>query len=273
MPALCRALLAGVPLHLEHPVEGLHRHAEGWQLVVKGEALHSRFDAVVLALPPAQAAVLLNPHLPLWAAKARQQLMLPGWVLMGVTDGPAAVDTVPPGADALPAPAPTVRLNAAPWQVAWPTRGPLGCIVRTPVQGQASATAWVVHAHADWSQTHLEASAEQVLPMLQQALAQFLNQPQHQALAPAPTPTPTPAQPKAQTPIEPADAPLQWRAAQAHRWRYAVVPSQTPAVEGHCWFSHELALGACGDYLGGGGVEGAWLSGQALAQTLSTALA
>ncbi|MBP9910782.1 MAG: NAD(P)-binding protein, partial [Rubrivivax sp.] len=62
MPALVRHLARDVPLRLAQAVQRLHRTAEGWQLVLAGGELAGPFDQVMLALPPAQAAVLLAGH-------------------------------------------------------------------------------------------------------------------------------------------------------------------------------------------------------------------
>jgi hypothetical protein len=88
-----------------------------------------------------------------------------------------------------------------------------------------------LHASAEWSETHLEDSPEQVAAAL---IAAF------RALG--------------------GEAPLAWS---AHRWRYAITES---AVEGGCVWAPEDSIGLCGDWLNGGRVEGAWLSGHALAQ-------
>ena len=52
-------------------------------------------------------------------------------------------------------------------------------------------------------------------------------------------------------------------AATAHRWRYA---DTEPALMQGSWWDAQMRLGLCGDWLHGGKVEGAWLSGRALAQ-------
>ena len=52
---------------------------------------------------------------------------------------------------------------------------------------------------------------------------------------------------------------------QVHRWRYAL---PDPALDERCLFDAELALGACGDWCGGPRVEGAFLSGHAVAERL-----
>jgi predicted NAD/FAD-dependent oxidoreductase len=53
-----------------------------------------------------------------------------------------------------------------------------------------------------------------------------------------------------------------------HRWRYASVPRTHASDVARCAWDADAGLGLCGDAWGGPGVEGAWLSGQALAQAL-----
>jgi hypothetical protein len=55
-----------------------------------------------------------------------------------------------------------------------------------------------------------------------------------------------------------------WQHAVVHRWRYALPASNGHAPMRHAWWSAASGLGVCGDFLGGTGVEGAWLSAQAL---------
>jgi hypothetical protein len=58
-----------------------------------------------------------------------------------------------------------------------------------------------------------------------------------------------------------------------HRWRYAQVveAGQDPgpvAADARCEWDGQAGLGACGDHLGGGGIEAAWLSGRELARRM-----
>ena len=57
-------------------------------------------------------------------------------------------------------------------------------------------------------------------------------------------------------------APQRWT---AHRWRYA---DSAPALQDGCGWDAQAGLGLCGDWLHGGKVEGAWLSGLKLAEAL-----
>jgi predicted NAD/FAD-dependent oxidoreductase len=219
-PALCRALLADLPLVTGCTVDALRHETGGWVLETGGDVVAHGVGSVVVAIPPPQAAVLLAPHRPDWAERARAIAMLPCWTLMAVTDAPA------------PLPA---------WDLARPGTGPLGLIVRSdarPGRTRVSGLAhWVVHAGEAWSRAHLEDPAADVQARLQDALAQHVGQP------------------------------LAWRHASAHRWRYAHAPADA-AVPERCDWDADAGLGACGDALGGAGVEGAWLSGRALAARL-----
>ena len=58
---------------------------------------------------------------------------------------------------------------------------------------------------------------------------------------------------------------VDWHHCTVHRWRYALPQPQPLTSAGSCWWDADQRLGVCGDFLGGCGVEGAWLSAQSLA--------
>ena len=227
MPSLCQGLLGSLPIALGCAVDALDRDAHGWRLECLGEAVGEGFDQVVVAMPPRQASHLLQGHRADWAERAARIPMLPCWTLMGVADAPVERGAAASGASAAPT-----------WDMAWP-RGPLASVIRNEsrpgrlsVPGEAH---WVAHASAPWSQVHLEAPAADVQAMLQAALADCLGHPLH------------------------------WRHALVQRWRDAAVPRSVAHAPGRCHWDTTLGLGVCGDFLGGAGAEGAWLSAQALA--------
>ena len=160
MPALCRHLLDGVSMSLSFAVDGLHQGTQGWQ-VQAGAVRHAeKFDAVLLALPPAQAATLLDPYRPDWARQASAALMQPCWTLMGIADDPK----------------PDLG-----WDLARPPSGPLAWVLRNDsrpgrakVPGQAH---WVAHARTDWSLRHLEQPAAWVQSQIQAAMAECAGSP------------------------------------------------------------------------------------------------
>ena len=99
--------------------------------------------------------------------------------------------------------------------------------------GRPDGETWLVHASARWSEAHIESSPEDVIEALQ-------------------------------GPFMALGAPAASHAS-AHRWRYAdVAPAQMP---GYLW-NNTLGLGICGDWMNGGKVEGAWLSGHTLGKNI-----
>ena len=230
MPALCRSLLSDTPVTWAFQVDRLRSGAEGWQIEADGVALAHRFDTVVLAVPAAQAAPVLEAHVPEWARQASAVVMEPCWTLLGVAKPPRTpID----------------------WDLAQPAAGPLAKVIRAdarPGRGAPAVQAhWVAHARADWSRAHLEQPAAWVKAALETALDDCLGEA------------------------------VRWEHAVVHRWRYARLgrdargSAQLAADESPCWWHPTLRLGVCGDFLGGGDVEGAWRSAHALGATILAA--
>jgi renalase len=119
-----------------------------------------------------------------------------------------------------------------PFDAAFINRGPLRWVARDNNKpGRGARETWLLHATSTWSEAHLERAAEDVAAQLLAAFAE-LGAPQ----------------------------PAAWT---AHRWRYA--NTEEIRIEGCAW-SAALGLGLCGDWLNGGKVGGAWLSGRELAR-------
>lgn len=100
---------------------------------------------------------------------------------------------------------------------------------------------WVLHASAEWSAEHLEVAAGEVAARLVAAFAEAAGL-----------------------------APIGARFVAAHRWRFA---TPAPGLADRYLFAPAARVGACGDWCGGARVEGAYLSGIALAGELLAALA
>ena len=103
--------------------------------------------------------------------------------------------------------------------------------------GRPDGEAWLLHASPHWSRFHQELDKEDVSKLLIEAFRTAvgdLNQ-------------------------EPAEV-------NAHRWRYALPTN--PLTE-PCLYDVDFGLGACGDWCDGPRVEGAFLSGCALADRLN----
>jgi len=123
---------------------------------------------------------------------------------------------------------------AMPFDAAFVNQGPLRWVAHDGHKpGRGEAATWLLHATAEWSEAHIEDTPETVAPLMLAAWAELGGPP-----------------------------PAAWT---AHRWRYADTdPACVPPEIGCAWLP-EQGLGLCGDWLHGGKVEGAWLSGQALA--------
>ncbi len=124
---------------------------------------------------------------------------------------------------------------ALPFEAAFINHGPLRWVARDSSKpGRPGGETWLIHATAAWSETHIEATPETVATHLLAAFTELG-----------------------------APLPDSWT---AHRWRYA---DADPAFIHAPLWHEELQLGVCGDWLNGGKVEGAWLSGLALGQRVA----
>ncbi len=157
MPALCRHLLKSVSLRVGAAVQRLYRQSDGWHLVIADGEVRGPFDQVMLAMPPAQAALLLAGHHDEWADALATVPMQPCWTLMAITND---VDW--------------------PWDAAEPDRGALGWVARNERKPGRSARLglahWVAHATPAWTAAHLEEDPLQVRDALCVALAKLLPQ-------------------------------------------------------------------------------------------------
>lgn len=117
--------------------------------------------------------------------------------------------------------------------------GPLSWVARDSSkpgrlhEGSEVKEVWVLHASAEWSEANIESAPEEVALEL---LAAFT------ALG--------------------GEAPMEHS---VHRWRYADCGQYLH--QGYAWDAAQQ-LGLCGDWLNGGKVEGAWMSGYQLAQEM-----
>jgi photolyase PhrII len=95
------------------------------------------------------------------------------------------------------------------------------------------AECWVLHASPQWTMENLEAEPDEVLPQLIDAFWQSTGS---ERSSPS--------------------------YAASHRWRFS---TPVDPLESRCLFDPHLRIGACGDWCSGPRVEGAFLSGMALA--------
>ena len=197
-------------------VQRLERQADGWTITSAEHGLHAqRYSAVLLAVPAPQAVPLLQSVAAAGAAVAASARMRGSWAVMV----------------RCPAPVPL------PWDGAFINDGPLRWVARDSSKPGRTAPpgteTWLLHASPEWSEAHIEDSADNVTGTLLAAFAALGGPSTHLVQA------------------------------TAHRWRYA--DTEPALTQGH-WWDATACVGMCGDWLNGGKVEGAWLSGQSLAQ-------
>jgi predicted NAD/FAD-dependent oxidoreductase len=210
-------LAAGLVVKSRVTIRDMRHDTIGWRLQSDRYGLHAEhYDAVLLALPPPQAAALLEPLLPLTAQLASAARMQPCWTLVV-----RLAQRHDPGYDA-----------------AFVNAGPLRWIARDSSKpGRDGGEVWVAHASPEWSAAHVEADSAEVAALLTAAFRQLGG--------PAPG------------------------AVSAHRWRHA--KAETTSRHHFVWLP-AVHVGLCGDWLEGGRVEGAWLSGRALASSVMASL-
>ncbi|MEC7120800.1 MAG: FAD-dependent oxidoreductase [Pseudomonadota bacterium] len=120
-----------------------------------------------------------------------------------------------------------------------------GCFVNAGILGwvarnsskpdRAAAEAWVIHANHAWSQAQVDADPIWVQQQLYTAFCQLVQQPVH---------------------VEQQSV---------HRWLYALAAK---ALHVGCWYEPAQQFGIVGDWLAGSRIEGAWQSGQQLADRM-----
>jgi predicted NAD/FAD-dependent oxidoreductase len=115
------------------------------------EQISGEFDAVVLAVPAEQAAVLLQPVSPSMATEALAAHTLPCWTALLAFAAPLKV-----GFEA-------ARVTGA---------SPLAWVAQMPGSSHG-ISCWVVQATSDWSRRHLEDPAESVAAELARAFSEL----------------------------------------------------------------------------------------------------
>ena len=141
----------------------------------------------------------------------------------------------------LPCWAVNVTLDKNPWPydgIFGKTGSPLSWLARQSSKpGRCHGEHWLLHFSAAFSQQYLEADSNEIADLALQVLKQLTGEP------------------------------LSASVSHCHRWRYA---QQNPAYPQYGMiYRPELSLGLAGDWLNGGRVENAWLSGVQLAQELA----
>ncbi|MEE4380371.1 MAG: FAD-dependent oxidoreductase, partial [Pseudomonadales bacterium] len=134
-------------------IEALARDADGWTLTDDAGEAHGPFDALVLALPPAQAAALLrDAGEDDLAARLAEHPAEPCWTaLVQAPEAGAPFDLLAPEASTI---ALAVREDAKP--------------------GRDTGGCFTVHTRADWARAHLEDEPDAVATALAPELSTLL---------------------------------------------------------------------------------------------------
>lgn len=216
MSSIAKHLAKDLDVHTQVQVAEIARELTGWVLRDRTGQPVGDFDYVLITAPAPQAQSLLAEPSPALAAQAASVRMKPCWSLGLILGSP----------------------TGAKFDAGFPSSGPLGWVARSGSRPsrESAPEMWILHATAEWSQTHIEASAESVTTALIDAFS---------ALHPGP--------------LEVADTVV-------HRWRFARAAS--PLGEANGFLEGESGLLCAGDWVTDGRVEGAWHSGRAAALRL-----
>ncbi len=144
MNAPLKAMACGLDVRFGDAVTGLAAMADGWRVSLDDDG----FEAVVVAVPPEQAAALLAPVSADFAARAASVRSLPCWTVMAAFARRLAGPDIVEGGTIIER---AVRNSAKP--------------------GRTGPEAWVIQATPDWSMAHLEDSPAAVTAALLEALA------------------------------------------------------------------------------------------------------
>ncbi|TWU32014.1 Deoxyribodipyrimidine photo-lyase [Novipirellula artificiosorum] len=212
MNSIGKHLAANLNLQLATKVAVPIRSDDQWVLASVDGGELGQFDFVVVATPSGQAASLLA-EVPELKEHARGTKMGGCWALMVAFER---------------------SLNLG-FDGAFVHHSPLSWIARnnSKPQREGDRETWVVHAAAEWTEKHIDESADQVKPYLFDEFWGAVGRPR----------------------VEPIHLDV-------HRWRFAI--PKEPHTD-RCLFDDIRGIGACGDWCGGPRVEGAFLSGMAMA--------
>jgi predicted NAD/FAD-dependent oxidoreductase len=250
MSALGRALAEGLDVRLETRVRPPRWCRGRWQLSDEAGQELGRFERVVVSAPAPQSAELLMDA-PRLAAQAACVDYTPCWTLMlgFAAPVPLAFDGVFVHQGALrwvarDSSKPERRVPAGNSPADAVRASSVGPAVEQAAGSTGRGDCWVLHAEPGWTRKHLNDAREEVEAAMLAAFAALVE------VAGGALPA------------------ITWR--QSHSWLYSRV--ETPLEEG-CLWDPALGIGACGDWCNGARVEGAWLSGEALAGRILAAMA
>lgn len=231
MNRLATHLASELDLRTRHQVTHITRDTTSSRYTLtcttpQGSRMFSGFDALILNLPPAQASPLLHGVLPETHALLETLRDTPPMEPCWAWMGWFEKGTLAPGFQA-------AFINVEQSPLSW-------AAVDSSKPGRSKAfDTLLLHASTTWSRAHLEDPPEQVEARLFSSLVELLPD---SVTIPAPLTT------------------------QVHRWRYARPAEVKQGRDAAIVHDPALGIALCGDWLEGGRVEGACLSGMKAAE-------
>lgn len=132
------------------------------------------------------------------------------------------------------------------FKAAFVNQGPLSWVcLNNHKPARTGLDTWLLHATAEWSEQHLEADPAWVKEKMLESFSSWVEL------------------------NSGAKLDLAEIATTLHRWKYANLKNSELIQNGFVW-QEDLQIGLCGDWLNGGKVQGAWLSGFELAQKMGS---
>jgi len=160
MSRVVRYLAAGTSVMFNTKVDRLSRIGGRWQLISEEEALPDCFDAVILAIPPDQAAAVLGSEQGLFP-QLRQTSLLPCWAVMTAFEHP-------------------LKLS---FDGAWVHNSSLSWIARNSSKPQRQHhECWVLHGTSEWSREEFDQDPKWICSHL---LSTFFEETEHEILTPS----------------------------------------------------------------------------------------
>ncbi len=214
----------------ESTVISIHQNANQWQLRLKEHGLYpENFDYLILSIPAPQAAALLNHVETPLASLSSKVIMQPCFALILQLNNKINCQF-----DGL-------FINTG--LLSWAARDSAKPGRNHGVGNQGET--WLLHATSQWSKTHVDDEQDAVA---QQMIREFINMLQVEGCLEST-----------------ANQTIPLRSYDVHRWLYA--DSENYLLSEY-QFDAARKIGLCGDWLNGGKVQGAWLSGLKLAHEL-----
>lgn len=218
-------LANSLDVQTESTVIGINQQAQKWQINTKENGWHAHiFDAIILAIPAPQAAMLLKDIASSASQISASVTMQPCFALMVHLS-----ENIPCEFDGL-----FINNSLLSW-IARDSAKPGRLNAHTHTE------TWVLHATSQWSKTHIDEDKEAVTALMLAEFATIIQRSNASAQS------------------------IKLENHQLHRWLYADCEQYLNDVY---HYDEANNIGLCGDWLNGGKVQGAWLSGFKLAQHL-----